>query len=250
MNTTINAPSALNELKSILSKIDTVCWDLWGTVARSDNREPIRDLQRILEYLLQHLRDNDITSVDPEFLDVCLTTNQLDPKLFLTSVANHFKLPVRDDMLSRFQKVLHEEATCSGIFLDAKKSMKALRNRGYKMVLVSNLWPFPVECLFAEDNLGKYFPEELRVYSFREGISKPNPELYRRVETRTGSKPENCLMIGDSLENDIIPAMAVGMKTCLIDRQGKYPASEVPEGVWVIRSMEALIECLPEVPKV
>lgn len=247
MNTLAKQRLSSAEVAWSLRDIDTLCVDLWGTVARSDNREPIKDTQRILGYKLDSLDDNDITSVDESFLNVCLTTDEKDPEPFLFSVAKRFSLSVDDRMVEDFEKVIHEEAVCSGIFFDAKTAMKALSLRGFKMVLVSNLWPFPVECLFAEDNLGKYFPEQYRVYSFREGVSKPDPELFRRVHGRAGSSPERCLMIGDSLENDIIPAMAIGMKTCLIDRKGVYSDDVIPQGVLVIRSMEALLEILPGV---
>lgn len=43
--------------RSTLSGISTLCVDLWGTVARSDNREPILDAQRILGYK--------VDSIDP-----------------------------------------------------------------------------------------------------------------------------------------------------------------------------------------
>jgi FMN phosphatase YigB (HAD superfamily) len=45
-------------------------------------------------------------------------------------------------------------------------------------------------------------------------------------------------MIGDHLENDILPALAVGMKACLVDRNRKYDPAVHPgrclgrERVW------------------
>ena len=55
-------------------------------------------------------------------------------------------------------------------------------------------------------------------------------------------------MIGDHLENDILPALAVGMKACLVDRNRKYDPAVIPDGVLVVKSMEDLIDLLPEAP--
>jgi hypothetical protein len=51
--------------RSALSGISTLCVDLWGTVARSDNREPILDAQRILGYKVETIDPKDLRSVDP-----------------------------------------------------------------------------------------------------------------------------------------------------------------------------------------
>lgn len=56
-------------------------------------------------------------------------------------------------------------------------------------------------------------------------------------------------MVGDNLANDILPALAVGMKACLVDRKGRYSATEIPEGVIVVRDMEELLPMLlPHAP--
>lgn len=232
-----------------LAGIRTVCIDLWGTVARSDNKEPILDTQEILGYKSGSLDRANLDSVDPEFLDVCLTTNVQNAEGFLSNVAAKFGLPVTPAQVARFQKIVDDESVCAGSFFDATNLIKSLKDAGFQLSLVSNLWPFPVECLFDEANLGQYFPREYRVYSFEEGISKPDPELYRRTAKRCGVEAHECLMIGDSLANDILPALAVGMKACLVDRRGRYNPSEIPEGVIVVRDMKELAPMLlPHAP--
>ncbi len=248
MNTVQLAKNSPEYWRSALAGIGTLCVDLWGTVARSDNREPILDAQRILGYKLETIDPKDLRTVDPAFLNACLTTDVRDAVGFLHTVARQFNLTVDHDQVERFRDVVHEESSCSGVFFDAKNALKALKIRGFQMSLVSNLWSFPVDCLFAEDNLGKYFPVEWRIYSFEEGISKPDPELYRRAYRRCRVVPQSCLMIGDHLENDILPALAVGMKACLVDRNRKYDPAQIPDGVLVVKSMEELIALLPEAP--
>ena len=76
-----------------------------------------------------------------------------------------------------------------------------------------------------------------------EGVSKPDRRIFDIALSRAGCKPENAVMIGDRLDNDIAPAKKLGMKTVRV-KQGyaKY---------WTVRSQEEQadieVEALAEV---
>jgi HAD superfamily hydrolase (TIGR01549 family) len=53
------------------------------------------------------------------------------------------------------------------------------------------------------------------------GLHKPDPRLFRYVLERAECKPEEALMVGDRLDNDITPAKILGLKTARI-RTGWY----------------------------
>ncbi len=48
------------------------------------------------------------------------------------------------------------------------------------------------------------------VFSFREGVAKPDPEIYKRLLKRYDLKPEECAFIDDTEEN-VISARKLGM---------------------------------------
>ncbi|OGG28396.1 hypothetical protein A3A64_03580 [Candidatus Gottesmanbacteria bacterium RIFCSPLOWO2_01_FULL_48_11] len=48
------------------------------------------------------------------------------------------------------------------------------------------------------------------------GITKPHPEGFRYILRKTGLPAEQHLMIGDREGVDLVPAKALGMKTCLV----------------------------------
>lgn len=53
------------------------------------------------------------------------------------------------------------------------------------------------------------FESDLCFYSYRYGFSKPNPHVFRILNIRLenmGIKPHETMMIGDSIENDILPS--------------------------------------------
>lgn len=59
----------------------------------------------------------------------------------------------------------------------------------------------------------------LVVASAEEGVAKPDKKIFEIALERSGCKPENAVMIGDRIDNDIVPAKIIGMKTIWI-RQG------------------------------
>ncbi len=64
--------------------------------------------------------------------------------------------------------------------------------------------------------------------SWEAGASKPDPAIFRLALSLAGCAPEQAVMIGDRLDNDIFPAKALGMKTVWI-RQG-FGALQTPKG--------------------
>ncbi len=45
---------------------------------------------------------------------------------------------------------------------------------------------------------------------------KPNPAYYREILARFGLRPEDCLMIGNDMEEDVVPAAELGMDAFLV----------------------------------
>lgn len=71
---------------------------------------------------------------------------------------------------------------------------------------------------------------DLVVASAEEGVSKPDRRIFEIALQRAGCRPENTVMIGNRIDNDIVPAKKMGMKSVWIKRGfGKY---------WQIRGEE------------
>lgn len=68
-----------------------------------------------------------------------------------------------------------------------------------------------------EKGILKYI--DLVIASAEEGVSKPDRKIFDIALLRANCKPENAVMIGDRIDNDIVPAKKLGMKTIWI-KQG------------------------------
>ena len=57
------------------------------------------------------------------------------------------------------------------------------------------------------------------------GVKKPDERFFRTILDRAGFPPSEAIMIGDRLDNDVIPAKRLGIRTIWF-RQGRYAALE------------------------
>ena len=73
---------------------------------------------------------------------------------------------------------------------------------------------------------------DIVVASAEEGVAKPDKRIFDIALERTGVIPEEAFMIGDRIDNDILPAKNIGMKTMWL-RQGFG-------GMWKIKSDDEL----------
>lgn len=68
--------------------------------------------------------------------------------------------------------------------------------------------------------------------------AKPDPQAFEFACAALGTAPDRCLMVGDSLANDIEGALGAGLSAVLLDRYG--PSRPASEGFGVIRSLDDL----------
>lgn len=99
------------------------------------------------------------------------------------------------------------------LYPDARPTLTALRERGLLVAIAGNQPPRALAALRALD-----LPCDLLATSADWGISKPDPEFFRRIAAGLDCGPETILYVGDRLDNDVIPARSVGMTTALVKR--------------------------------
>lgn len=226
-----------------LSDIQVVGLDLWRTMICSDNKRPIHWLYQRIQGLQVSLSEwlQDVEP-NPEFLRWCDTTDISDPDQFCQEAALTLGCgPVSEKLRREFQELLRRESTCCAQYKDVLPALRGFKGRGYRLGVISNIWPFPVHQIFNVDGLAEYF-EELTL-SFKEGHIKPDPEIFQAFCRRLGVKPHQVLYVGDSLSADVRGALNAGMKAVLIDRKGEID-EEIP-GVLKIRLLTELFDYLP-----
>ena len=123
-----------------------------------------------------------------------------------------------------------------------------LHKRGLLLGLAANQ-PHETLTVLDDHGLGQFFHH--REVSGTHGYKKPDLRLFLRCCDDLGVSPDECIMVGDRIDNDIAPAKLLGMRTVLfrtgrhIEQQARshqeVPDAEVLDVVALRVAMENLL---------
>ena len=116
---------------------------------------------------------------------------------------------------------------------DAPETLEALRERGYRLAVVSNA-DGRVRALLETAGLAEHF--EFVVDSAEVGVEKPDPRIFHAATGRLDLPPAACAYVGDVYEIDVLGARAAGLEAILIG------AGEAPQDVPRVPSLTALLK--------
>lgn len=182
--------------------IKAVAFDVFGTLVNIERpTRPFRKLVRLLhEAGRPRQRDDGIRAM----------SNAID----LRQTASLFGGAVSDAALNALEDELREEIQSITLFADATPTLLALRERGIKVALCSNLAaPYgpPVLDLLP-------FQPDFCAWSYEAGAVKPQAEIYQYLCDGIACQPDEVLMIGDTIEADMIGPRRFGMHGYHLDR--------------------------------
>lgn len=131
----------------------------------------------------------------------------------------------------------NEAKKVCGFAHDAKKVINAVKNKGYRVILATNPI-FPAVATKARINWAGLSEDEFEWITTYENTSssKPNPRYYAELTEYLGLIPEDCMMIGNNVTEDMVAA-TLGMKVflltdCLINQENK-DISQYPHGGFI-----------------
>ncbi|MDO4515299.1 MAG: HAD family hydrolase [Lachnospiraceae bacterium] len=131
-----------------------------------------------------------------------------------------------------YEKEFQTAKALCGFNPKAAIAVHTIKEMGFRVALATNPI-FPAVATQSRIRWAGLEPEDFELYTTYENIGycKPNPEYYREIAKRLGVQPEECLMVGNDVTEDMI-AETVGMKVfllsnCLLNKErkdiNKYP---------------------------
>jgi putative hydrolase of the HAD superfamily len=120
-----------------------------------------------------------------------------------------------------------------GLFDDARVALEACRERGQRVVVVSN-WDISLHAVLERLGLGALLGGI--VTSAEVGARKPAPAIFERALLAAGARARDAVHVGDSLEEDVRGALNAGIEPILIRREG----GPGPDSVRTITTLAAL----------
>ena len=117
---------------------------------------------------------------------------------------------------------------------ESAEVIRMLQEKGMPIILATNPL-FPAVATEKRMRWAGLMPEDFLLYTTYENshYCKPNPKYYQEILQKAGLQPEECLMVGNDVQEDMVTAQ-MGMKVflltdCLINKEGR-DISEYPHG--------------------
>jgi putative hydrolase of the HAD superfamily len=239
-----------------MTALQAVIFDLGGTLIDwPDWDENVnRRWGLSYDYLLSRLSSNDLPSQDV-YVQAMLDAEKNHWQQVAERQASSTPTEVLQEGFERFGRKASEEELLvaldgyaqavngwATIFPDTISTLKELRQRGYRLGLLSNTW-WAAEWHNADLALHGLTPllDEI-VYTSDLPHSKPHPSVFQEVMSRLQVEPEQCVMVGDRLADDIGGALGVGIRA--VWKKTTYPWPE-PKHIKPTAIITNLAELLP-----
>lgn len=117
---------------------------------------------------------------------------------------------------------------------DAVKMVGDALSLGKKIVIATNPL-FPIKAIkhrLAWAGLDPVINQFTLITSYEViHFTKPNPAYYQEILDLLGVKAQNCVMVGNDKEMDIIPARKIGIKTFHLAVNGTQPGEIIGDGI-------------------
>lgn len=198
------------------SSIRAVAFDCFGTLLRiGDRRDPYKRLLGA-------------SPKSPErAFDTALTRDLQLPDLVC-------ELGVVDIDIAAISAEVDAELRSVVAYDEVAEILGWIRAQGLATVLISNLatpYGAVVDAL-----LGRHL--DALVLSYAVGLRKPDPRIYHYACQALGCRPEQVLMVGDSIRSDLEGARSARLHSVLLDRAGVHRR---PDAIRDLRGLQSVL---------
>ncbi|MFS4467038.1 YjjG family noncanonical pyrimidine nucleotidase [Maribacter sp. 2210JD10-5] len=144
----------------------------------------------------------------------------------LKTVFDRLKFKISDDTINSLSEAyIAHLSSYSHLFPNAKEILEYLKPN-YRLHIITNGFQEIQEKKLRNSGIHSFF--EHVVDSEMAGVKKPNPIIFELALNKANVDPEKALMIGDSLEADILGAQSFGMHALHFLAHGEEPHNHCP----------------------
>lgn len=190
--------------------VKAIIFDFWGTLVENGVWSPVKQVKNILgitapfsEYVVR-MEKAMMTSTFPSLKDA------------FESVCKEFNLTCTEQKTEQLIGMWNKSWMLATPYEEIPEELEKLKSN-YRLILVSNTDCFSINQVLDKFQLREYF--EGIFFSYELGMIKTDEHFFKSVFKKTGLKPEDCVMIGDSILSDMEAAKSAGIKAVLIDRK-------------------------------
>jgi HAD superfamily hydrolase (TIGR01509 family) len=184
--------------------IELVVFDLWQTLAYRDSG--FDALSEILKKTNSKIPRKEFVKIFERSLQTRRWGSKYDA---YSNLCKNMNAEVNDDNVNFMIDIRTKDEAYTKLYPHVIPMLETLKNQNYKIGLLSNSSIWSVEQIKAKTKLLDYIDYPL--FSFDVGTIKPDLMFFRKMLEISGKNPENTIMIGDKMEDDVLPARKVGM---------------------------------------
>lgn len=188
-----------------------VIFDFWGTIVEIGvHPSPIRQIKSMLNL------DIPFSSYIIKFEEVFMKQPYKNLFEAFTEVCKAFHIEPKQELLEELVGLWNKNKLLAQPFPETIEVLEELKENGYKLIMLSNTDCFSIEEIMEKYDLKKYFDEI--VLSYQVKMLKSNPRVFQKALDEIDVRKEEAVMVGDSIESDIIGAKKAGVDAILVDR--------------------------------
>jgi FMN phosphatase YigB (HAD superfamily) len=195
-------------------KTKAILFDFWGTLIENgiypSPSKQVKYILRIKDPFPDFIKKFEESFMKTKFENL---TEAFD------NVINEFRINPPSFVKDKLVGMWNKNTILAKPFPETIESLKILREKGIKIGLIANTDPFSIEQVIEKYNLKDYF--DVIVLSYNEGKLKSDKELFDIALEKLDVKREETIMVGDSIESDMIGAKNSSIRGVLIDRKNK-----------------------------
>ena len=213
-----------------MNACDTILFDFGHTLVdlRASNDALKQVYAQIRGYLLSigqsvlPSADDMVTTVAVEF-DRLINDSYLGPSLEELDILDVFDQAYRKVGIVIPQShlrdiVIMEHSALSAAMIpadQAKETLLALKGRGLKLGLVSNMTNLPEMMLRDLERMALLDLFDVTIFSSQTGIRKPDPRIYQAALSGLEAEASKTIFVGDRIKEDVRGPQALGMRAVL-----------------------------------
>src|SRR3989344_206202 len=189
--------------------VKAILFDFWGTLMSNGVWSPIKQVKQKL----------DINMPFSEYvvrMERAMMTEKFPSlKKAFENVFLEFSIPENEEVLNELIGMWNNNWMLAKPFEETEEVLKQLKGK-YKLFLTSNTDNFSIESIFNKYPFQQYFDGIF--LSCELNLIKTDKNFLKVVIDQTGIPADEMIMVGDSMQSDIITAKKIGINAVLIDR--------------------------------
>jgi len=191
-----------------------IIFDFWGTLVENGIfPSPVRQVKYILRI------EEPFSEYIVKFEEVFMLEEYDDLYSAFKAVCEAFGKQPRRFILDELVGMWNKHKLLAKPFMETIDVLEKLNEQGHKIVLISNTDCFTTDEVMDKYDMRHYFDEIVLSYNVR--MLKTNPKMYENILNKLKISKDHALVIGDSIETDIVGANKAGIKAVLIDRRDR-----------------------------